>query len=374
MENEIIDKEDIENTKDTQYLGTFRWKKLHFSELSELGFEDIYNNYENILSIDSYSKLFEVRVTKKLSEVIKNKETKLDSNTNSSSNNSNSFIHPSMIDALSYPYSIISIIRKFLSLKKLDLETIIKFALSNINKASFNVILIGAAERTEERIAKNSKYYHEIYYYFFSEIINHVKQTLNYKNDNELISYLKKIYDNLKINIVFTGEEISTHTGLINLNIVNYSFFALKTLPFFQENLFEFNKENTVIIGMNCGFGAGYEKLTLSWIKDLQLLLKMKFLLGFTYTNDYEDYKGEILIMNHLTAKILTEQNEQNFKSMSIYQSNETTSDSNENEKDNNWSCGNYGYYLVQGSRVNKKILDEDIITILKNNNLYKSK
>ena len=45
-----------------------------------------------------------------------------------------------------------------------------------------------------------------------------------------------------------------------------------------------FTKKNTFIIGLNFGFGAGYMKLTVSWFSDLVKLIKINFVVIFTYT------------------------------------------------------------------------------------------
>mmetsp|Transcript_14997 Transcript_14997/g.15512 ORF Transcript_14997/g.15512 Transcript_14997/m.15512 type:complete len:279 (-) Transcript_14997:15-851(-) len=278
-----------------------------------------------------------------------------------------------MVDALSYPYSIIQIIRDFIKLGRLD----IGFLIDNMNlssKGTINIILLGASQRTEERIALNSKYYDEIYYYLLAEITSFMNKTSNTTNSNkkELSSILKQF----KLNIVFTGEEVQSNSGFLYSSNINYSYFPLKTEQFLKENMFDFSKDNSILIGMNCGFGAGYQKLTFSWIKDLQLVLKLKYLVGFTFTNDYEDFKGEKLIMDYLCANIIEVNMENPFKSMSIYQSSDDKDHDNkssEGEGKKNWSCGNYGYYLVHGgSKKNIKVDNEKIISILKENQLLK--
>ena len=72
---------------------------------------------------------------------------------------------------------------------------------------------------------------------------------------------------------------------------MKYIFSPLKSAEFLKKNVLEFSKTNTVFIGMNCGFGAGYLRLTNSWIDDLTKLLKFNYPMFFTYTNDYENNK-----------------------------------------------------------------------------------
>ncbi len=322
--------------KENQYLGTFRWKNPKLNKLEQINLNDITFNFSNyLISYQTSWKTF-------LDLRFKDEE-----------------FEASMIDALSYPLSIIQIIDKMISMKLLDNIALIKKSIlqnSKIkNKTTLNIILIGASKKTEERIALQSNYFDEIYYfllcYIYSLCIDDKEREV--------------IYNTFSLNICFTGEEVSTnnsYTSQVNSKI-NYSFYSLKTYEFLKENSLDFTKSNSIIIGLNCGFGAGYQKLTLSWIKDLQLLLKMNYICGFTFTNDYEDQKGEIEIMKYLTAKVkyLCESNQ--FKSMSIYK--------NESEEDA-WSCGNHGFYIVQGCDKLITVNDDEVIAILKSNKLLK--
>ena len=83
----------------------------------------------------------------------------------------------------------------------------------------------------------------------------------------------------------------------------------------------------------------------------------------FTYTNDYEDKKGEVAIVKDvLGGKIILYNNDNPFKSMTTYKSE---------DNDNMWACGNYGYYVLQGgdrATVNKmaKISKKEAQEIIK--------
>ena len=44
---------------------------------------------------------------------------------------------------------------------------------------------------------------------------------------------------------------------------------------FMKDYALDFSKTNTIIFGLNTGFGAGYVKLTLTWIDDLIKLLNL---------------------------------------------------------------------------------------------------
>ena len=235
QENLIPENEEMQSK---EYLGTFRWKRsLKFPLLPP------------IKHPISYKKL------EKWTDYINNRIE------------ANQF-EPYVIDALSYPLSIIYSIN---SVIKLD-DYIEEDDLQNEN--IINVILLGASNKTECRIALESNYFDEIYFYFI-ELTGNI---------------------NLKLNLYFVGEEVKTeaesYSSKINPNLTYY-FSHFNTGNFLKENIMNFSKKNTFIIGLNCGFGAGYMKLTFSWFKDLIKLIKINFITIFTYTNDYEDKIGE---------------------------------------------------------------------------------
>ena len=281
----IFDENDIEHTK-RNYLGTFRWKKLKLSKFKKINFDEICDKFEDIINIDTFKSLLELRI-------IENEDL------NTDNKEELNIIHPSTIDGLSYPYSIIQIIKNFINEGKISIEDIFK-NLDYNTKGNFNIILLGASKRAEERIALESNYFDEIYYVFLSLIANYYISTKVDKNINSITKeVIKKIFCKFKLNIIFTGEEIETNTGFKTSENFNLSFFPMKTEEFLKSYMLVFDKENTLLVGMNCGFGAGYSKLTLSWVKDLNLILKLKYITGFTFTNDYEDFKGEKLIMKY---------------------------------------------------------------------------
>ena len=258
QENLIPENEEMQSK---EYLGTFRWKRsLKFPLLPP------------IKHPISYKKL------EKWTDYINNRIE------------ANQF-EPYVIDALSYPLSIIYSIN---SVIKLD-DYIEEDDLQNEN--IINVILLGASNKTECRIALESNYFDEIYFYFI-ELTGNI---------------------NLKLNLYFVGEEVKTeaesYSSKINPNLTYY-FSHFNTGNFLKENIMNFSKKNTFIIGLNCGFGAGYMKLTFSWFKDLIKLIKINFITIFTYTNDYEDKIGEQALIKTLGGKIIYENNDNPFKSM----------------------------------------------------------
>ncbi len=287
-----------EELQSNEYLGTFRWKRSLKFPLLPIITHPI-----------SYTKL------NKWSEYI---NIRLDTNQ----------FEPYVIDALSYPMSIIYSINSIVNLNEyIDLD-ILK------EEEIINVVILGAANKTECRIALESNYFDEIYY-FFIELTGNTE---------------------LKVNLYFVGEEVNTEAESYNSKNnknLTYYFSKYNTGNFLKENIMNFNKKNTFIIGLNCGFGAGYLKLTKSWFTDLIKLIKINYIIIFTYTNDYEDKIGEQSIINLLGGKIIYENNDNPFKSMTTYKSE---------DENNVWSCGNYGFYVLFGGD-RKKVMSMGKLT-----------
>ena len=141
--------------------------------------------------------------------------------------------------------------------------------------------------------------------------------------------------------------ETESYKSKSNQNLVYY-FCSLNTGKFLKEYVMNFNKNNTIIIGMNCGFGSGNLKLTKSWFPDLIKLIKIKYITIFTYTNDYEDRPGEQAIIKILGSNIIYENKDNPFKSMTIYKSE---------DDDSIWACENLGFYVLYGGD-RKKVIE----------------
>jgi len=142
----------------------------------------------------------------------------------------------------------------------------------------------------------------------------------------------------------FIGEEISNDVSYTSSKLNNlYDHMYRRTFgDFLKDFALEFSKNNTIIIGLNTGFGSGYLKLTQSWIPDLTKLIKFGYYSIFSFTNDYEDMIGETTILEEFfKAKFIYTINDNSFKCMTTYQK--------ENNKEI-YSCGNYGIYSIHGS------------------------
>ena len=189
----IPEKEELNSS---EYLGTFRWKRsLKFPLLTKPSTEILYTSLS------------------KWGDFINNR---LASNT----------FEPYIIDALSYPITIIYSINTVIQLNEYITKDILE------QQEEINILILGASNKTECRIAMESNYFDEIYYFFVQ------------LNNNK----------NIKVNLYFVGEEVKTETESYksnsNPNLV-YNFCHLNTGDFLKEYVMNFNKNNTFIMGMN---------------------------------------------------------------------------------------------------------------------------
>ena len=155
LKQDLIPENDELNSN--EYLGTFRWKRsLKFPVLPKVTNEISYT------TLTKWGDFINNRLTSKTFE-------------------------PYIIDALSYPVSIIYAINSVVQLNEYITKDILE------QQEEINVLILGASNKTECRIAMESNYFDEIYYFFI--------QMTNNKN--------------IKINLYFVGEEVKTHTKVI---------------------------------------------------------------------------------------------------------------------------------------------------------------
>ncbi len=278
-----------------EYLGTFRWRRSY--------------NFPLLTQSKSFS-----YASNKLSNWNQFLQERLDEDFQ---------VEPHIIDALSYPLSIIYGLQNLKSENKL-----------NFSDKVFNIVLMGVSQKAEVRIALESNYFDEIFLFLNCE------KNLAEKNNN-----LHE--ENLEVNLFFVGPEVKNSNSYSSKlsQKMKYNFSSSKTGEFLKNHSLDFSKTNTIAVGMNCGFGAGYLKLTNSWIEDLTKLLKLNYSLFFTYTNDYEDMIGELAVFEDLLgAKISSNVTDNPFKSMTTYRDDE----------ENLWSCGNFGIYFIGGHAKDK--------------------
>eukprot|EP01065_Artemidia_motanka_P052575 TRINITY_DN9535_c0_g1_i1.p1 TRINITY_DN9535_c0_g1~~TRINITY_DN9535_c0_g1_i1.p1 ORF type:complete len:465 (+),score=113.26 TRINITY_DN9535_c0_g1_i1:67-1395(+) len=103
---------------------------------------------------------------------------------------------------------------------------------------------------------------------------------------------------------------------------------------------------NTIVVGMNTGFGCGNKDLMLSWVPDIRYLLTAGFLCINSCANTWGDFRGEQLIMGtiHLAeAKLPGMRNP--FRAMTVILDEKP--DARTGVK--HWHCANYCCYAYQG-------------------------
>eukprot|EP00742_Colponemidia_sp_Colp-10_P008361 GILJ01009055.1.p1 GENE.GILJ01009055.1~~GILJ01009055.1.p1 ORF type:complete len:363 (+),score=28.28 GILJ01009055.1:37-1125(+) len=210
-------------------------------------------------------------------------------------------LEPAMLDALSYPLSLV------FALKKLnytaDLAQIV------------NIAILGATAKAEERIALESDY--------FTEIINY--------------------FPSLRFHLHFVGPEISrsNHLRTISTNDsrCTLSFYRGTAGEFFLE--FPPSRSHTVLVSFNPGYGSGFVELTTSWIKDLVFILRLGVPMIFTCANDYSDLRGEQLVLKEvLGPRFILEPMENPFRAVSYFHE--------PGKRETAWSCSNSYVYAIQ--------------------------
>ena len=206
-----------------------------------------------------------------------------------------------------------------------------------------NIVLFGCSSKAEERVARETNFFETVFYL--------------------LKIHIKSLE---KVTIDFVGPEIESPTECV-YNKISCKFYKDTAGNFLRENAISLEKENTVMFLLNPGFGAGFLKLTTLWVNDLTVLLKLGFLVISTYTNDYEDLKGEKAILNFLEHKPLID-----YKNPFAFMTTMT------GENQSNWSCGNFGVYSYKScdkTKLKKKEkldLAEEMKRILKEEELLK--
>ncbi len=152
------------------------------------------------------------------------------------------------------------------------------------NLHEIHLVIMGCSEKFEERILRETNIWEEL-------LINHASSI-------DLIHlYIvgPEISQNQQFNRVNYGEKIMiTHL------------FKGTAIQFFRSNTALLGGDNTICIGLNCGYGNFENKgsrqydLLLSWLPDLYFLSATKIPLFFTTANDYADLVGEVTVMKYI--------------------------------------------------------------------------
>ena len=220
-------------------------------------------------------------------------------------------IEPPMIDGLSYPLSLV------FALQQLRLRP--------PQPGPLQLLLVGASSKAEERLMRETTYWHELLHYF----------------------------PGANLELVFVGPEINTRDHGKKTQhgprLVARCFHGtLGDLLRAEPN--RHSPEQSIVVGFNPGFGncsdgmaKGGFALMSSWLPDLCDILRLGLVAVFTCANDYSDLRGELALWQTLLHADLVLQAQRNpFKAATVVR------ESNELEVCE-WSCSSSYVYAVCG-------------------------
>jgi len=234
---------------------------------------------------------------------------------------------PSLVDGLSFPMTVLH-----------TLSAVAKMYPNFLEGDSLHVVVLGASEKAEERILRETCYWQE----------------------------LSQFYSNKKICITLCGPEISGDAipflpsikcpGNFQCNLFKGTFLSM--IEKIQQNhggLSASSLLNAVFFTFNGGFGNFMEsknlKLLWSWLNDLYALTALHLPAFFTCANDYADVTGEFKVMDKLIGALFLM-----LPTANPFQMATTLADTDDSSK---WSRGNSFWYAVQGYDPNRRhVLD----------------
>ena len=186
------------------------------------------------------------------------------------------------------------------------------------------VLIVGASSKAEERLMRETKYWHEL---------------LNF-------------FPKARLELVFVGPEIaaSTHGKLTKHGPSLTSRCFHGTLGELLKVERQHNAERTIVFAPNPGFGnasdgmakGGFALMT-GWLPDLVAMLRLGLVCIFTCVNDYSDLRGELAIWKSLLhAAIILPPAKNPFKAATVVR------ESNDLDKCE-WSCSACYLYAICG-------------------------
>jgi hypothetical protein len=222
----------------------------------------------------------------------------------------------SMIDCISTPVTICSACHR---MGLLPLPS---------SAGRLNVVCIGSSEKAEERIVRETNCFDEL--------------LLGFPSVSELHVYL-------------VGPEISVSTTELKTSSVahrtiHYHLFRATAIDFFRSQPSLLSSKNSIVVGINCGFGnfenpvsVRYE-LLLSWLPDLFFLTATKLPVIFMCANEYSDLVGEVAVcLSICGCKFISHPEQNGFSFASTFVAEDGP------RKEGNYSCGNSYLYAVCG-------------------------
>ncbi len=310
-ENEI----DVDGTSDG-YSGTFRWKSSKI-----LPSMPEYNS-NNVINYDTTDNAIDVSDDGWMAYFL----SRCQGNANEAIN----LIHKaksdlSLIDCLSSPISILHAINKIGFLTKL------KASMNDNMKIDLHIVILGCSSKAEERVLDQTNCWRELQYYFDSHSIN------------------------VNVILYFVGPEMSASCHNENKTI----FKSNKTaIDFFRSNV-QLLSVNTLVVGLNCGFGNWENPISIrynllfQWMTDLYFLTATKLPLLFFCANDYADLAGESSLMQKIFGSYFIQLPIENPFSYASTFVDSKTEKINQGDK---YSRGNSFWYGVQGHDSSRRI------------------
>eukprot|EP00656_Telonema_subtile_P050951 TRINITY_DN6730_c0_g1_i7.p1 TRINITY_DN6730_c0_g1~~TRINITY_DN6730_c0_g1_i7.p1 ORF type:complete len:366 (+),score=74.20 TRINITY_DN6730_c0_g1_i7:145-1242(+) len=217
---------------------------------------------------------------------------------------------PSVLDGVSYAVTLVHMLQR----SEYPIES-----LRVAGRRKLTVLVLGAAARCEERIARETEYWDEL---------GHLLE--------------------LKVELVLVGPEVSGNetlkpsspTSLTTITLFRGTFLG------YQEGR-ELDPGSTVLVTFNGGFGNWVESrrfgLFLSWFEDLVAIASSNLPAFFTQANDYADLVGEVAIF---TSAINTQ-----FFLAPARNAFSAASHMAEPNRPESWACANSTFFGIQGGR-----------------------
>ena len=218
---------------------------------------------------------------------------------------------PSALDGLTYPVTAAFVLKG------------LQYKCSE--KSELTVVVLGAASRAEERVARETAYWGEI-----------------------------AVCLQCRIHLVMCGPEVSTDGTLPNPN-PNTRITLFRGTFLGYQSRHNPSADNTVLITYNGGFGNFVESnrfdLLESWHDDLRAIVASGIQAIFTQANDYADLNGETALMAHIFgAQFVTLPTQNPFSAASHL---------SEPDRPDAWACANFSFYAVQGCDTKRATLTE---------------
>jgi hypothetical protein len=212
---------------------------------------------------------------------------------------------------------------------------------SREKRAEFNIVLLGATAKAEQRVLTETRAFHELGYLFPCEHINlwliGPEMSKTTVMDPDAVSGLAKQLD---------------LPGNMRVRIQRINPPCVKRL---LEKHVQLNPQNTAMVVFNGGFGdfiKGGNKgnldntnLMWSWLPDLQEIARSGITTLFTCANDYADVRGEAIVQTRLVGARFVRA-----PLVNPYHAGSTFRGKPDAQQNTDWFCANHNVYVIQGA------------------------